>query len=62
MGYDEKLDIHYDKKRKIGNTTVYVVAPKITEEEKQKRLQHLCKVIESIYDCEAEIRIKALLD
>ena len=58
VGYDEKLNIHYDKKSKYGNTTVYVVAPQITEEEKQRRIKQLESVIESIIKYEVEITIE----
>ncbi|SDZ00126.1 hypothetical protein SAMN05444416_11185 [Thermoactinomyces sp. DSM 45892] len=36
----------YDATYKIGNTTIHVVAPKITEEEKQRRLEEIkCTII-----------------
>ncbi|MFL0196445.1 hypothetical protein ACJDU8_12890 [Clostridium sp. WILCCON 0269] len=33
----EEREVQYDKKYKIGNTTIYIVFPKITSEENEKR-------------------------
>lgn len=46
----------YDKKYTFGNTTVYVVAPKITEEEKTKRWETVCNIAAAIIN---EIQKKA---
>ncbi|WP_169713555.1 hypothetical protein [Paludifilum halophilum] len=35
----------HDATFKIGNTTIFVVAPKITEEERQARLEEVKQVI-----------------
>ncbi len=40
---------HYDKKYVFGNTTVYVVAPKITEEEKQRRWESFREIATQIF-------------
>ena len=39
-----KLDESYDATYQFGNTTVHVVAPKITEEENQRRLDEIQRV------------------
>jgi len=39
-----KPDKRYDATYQFGNTTVHVVAPKITEEENQRRLDEIQRV------------------
>jgi hypothetical protein len=39
----------YDRKLILGNTTVYIVAPKISEEENQRRIKELENTIERLF-------------
>lgn len=41
-------EIKYAKSYKIGNTTINIVAPEITEEENERRWQHACDVAKMI--------------
>ncbi|SFI99610.1 hypothetical protein [Thermoflavimicrobium dichotomicum] len=41
----ERGEISYDKTYHIGGTTIHIVAPKISEEEKEKRLKEIARVI-----------------
>lgn len=56
------LGINYDKKMKVGNTTIYVVYPKITEDELQRRLDHVghvCSMIaSSVYNRDIEVTVR----
>lgn len=45
---NSKLENQYDAEYTFGNTKVFVVAPKITEEENQRRWQHVCEVASEI--------------
>ncbi|MDI3311935.1 MAG: hypothetical protein QJR05_10995 [Thermoanaerobacterium sp.] len=40
----------YDKKYIFDNTIVYVVSPKITEEEKKKRWEDVCRIASAIVE------------
>ena len=35
----------YDAMYKIGGTTVYIVAPKLTDEERERRLEEIKQII-----------------
>ncbi|SMO63805.1 hypothetical protein [Melghirimyces algeriensis] len=39
----------YDATYQIGNTTIHIVAPDLTEEERQRRLEEVKKVIWSLW-------------
>lgn len=39
----------YDATYKIGGTTIYVVAPQITEDEREKRLEDVKSIIRRIW-------------
>lgn len=41
-------EIQYAKSYKIGNTTINIVAPNITDEENEKRIKFTCDVITRI--------------
>jgi hypothetical protein len=47
-GHEEKFDLQYDKKYTLGNTKAYVVAPKISREESNKRWQDVCTVASKV--------------
>ncbi len=47
-GYNEELKIHYDEFYQFGNTRIYIVAPKISEEENQKRWERVNEVANRI--------------
>ncbi|MFD1425463.1 hypothetical protein [Kroppenstedtia sanguinis] len=40
----------YDRTYQIEGTTVHIVAPRITEEEKEKRLDEVQRVIQKIWN------------
>jgi len=42
------VGVQYDKEYKFGNTRVYVIAPKINEEETQKRWKNICDIASTI--------------
>lgn len=42
----------YDKKYIFGNTIVYIVSPQITEDEKKKRWENVCKIASRIIEQE----------
>ena len=42
--FKPKPDEQYDATYQFGNTTVHIVAPKITEEENQRRLDEIQRV------------------
>ncbi|RAL25699.1 hypothetical protein [Thermoflavimicrobium daqui] len=41
----ERETISYDKTYQIGGSTVHIVAPKISEEERQRRLKEIARVV-----------------
>ena len=49
-GYNKELDIHYDEEYQEGNTKIYIVAPKITPEENERRKKELDEVASRIYE------------
>lgn len=55
-GYDDALNIQYDEKYRFGNTTVYVVAPVITEEEQLRRLRELEATLGMILQCQVTLK------
>lgn len=57
MPYDEKGQ-YYDRKSKVGNTTVYVVNPKITEEERVRRLKSLESTMSNLLNCKVSLSFK----
>lgn len=42
------MAIQYDKEYNFGNTKVYIIAPRISEEEQQRRWQNVCDVASTI--------------
>jgi hypothetical protein len=47
----EKVEVNrFHQRYKIGNTTVEVVAPHITEEERRRRLEEMQKVAWMVWD------------
>jgi hypothetical protein len=45
-GYSPEMDVHYDAKYISGKVTGFVVAPKITEEEAERRWKQFCEVLQ----------------
>lgn len=44
-GYSPEMDVRYDIKYVSGKVTGFVVGPKITEEEAERRWTHFCEVL-----------------
>mgnify|MGYP001131701968 CR=1 FL=1 len=57
MPYDENGE-YYDRMKKVGNTTIYIIEPKITEEERLRRLKSLEDTMVRILNCEVKLRFR----
>jgi hypothetical protein len=59
-GYDPQFDIYYDEMYTFGpgSGKCFIIAPKITEEERARRIREMEDTIGNVFDCECTIQIE----